>query len=691
MRLYIAEKPSLGRAIADVLPKPQKKGDGFITAANGDVVSWCIGHLLEQAEPHQYNEAFKKWNAADLPIVPAKWQLNPKSNTRKQYSALRKLIKQADQLVHAGDPDREGQLLVDEVINHSGIATAKKQTVLRLLINDMNPTAVSRALGQLKSNREFIPLATSALARSRADWLYGINMTRAFTLAGQRAGFNGVLSVGRVQTPVLGLVVRRDREIENFVAVPFYEVWANISCRCGSQGSQFFLAKWQPGEACQQYQDSDGRVLSKPLAEKVAHSVRGQTGKVESYSSKKKSEPAPLPYNLSALQIDAARRFGLSAQQVLSSCQDLYERHKLLTYPRSDCRYLPAEQKALAHDVVRAIGQSCSNLRDSTSGVDLGIKSRAWNDAKVGAHHAIIPTAKAVDTSKLSRAEAQIYELVARQYLAQFYSQHIYLEVKVAVRIQSGLFTASSRKSLEMGWKNLFPKRDEKNVSELSKQTIPTLKKGEPIDCTDAEVRDKLTQPPLPFTDASLLAAMTGISRFVKDQDIRKVLRDTDGLGTEATRAGIIELLFRREFLNRSGKNIISTEAGRALIECLPDSASLPDMTAQWERHLEAISQREASYASFMEPLESLLDSLVSMGATADVGSFQGLKAAGSGKGANKGRRKSSAKKSYVGSYVRNGKATLKSKSDKANPEKAKAKKTRTAKPKTRKIGGGAA
>jgi DNA topoisomerase-3 len=647
LRLYIAEKPSLGRAIADVLPKPHKKGDGFITAANGDVVSWCIGHLLEQAEPHQYNESFKKWNVADLPIVPEKWQLHPKTSTRKQYTVLRKLIKQADQLVHAGDPDREGQLLVDEVIDHSGITTEKKQAVLRLLISDMNPTAVSRALGQLKSNREFVPLATSALARSRADWLYGINMTRAFTLAGQRAGFSGVLSVGRVQTPVLGLVVRRDREIKNFVAVPFFEVWATISCRGGAQ----FLAKWQPGEACQPYQDSDGRVLSKPLAEKVARSVRGQSGFVESYSSRKKSEPAPLPYNLSALQIDAARRFGLSAQQVLSSAQDLYEKHKLLTYPRSDCRYLPAEQKGLAPDVVRAIAKNCSNLSEPASDVDLSIKSRAWNDAKVRAHHAIIPTAKKADTSRLIRAEAQIYELVARQYLAQFFPAYVYLDVKVAVRIKGGLFTAGSKRPDKMGWKVLFPKRKEKREEKgddesntaRDQHAIPALKKGDAIDCTEAEVRDKLTQPPLPFNDASLLSAMTGISRFVKDQEIRKVLRDTDGLGTEATRAGIIELLFKREFLNRSAKNIVSTQAGRALIDCLPDSASLPDMTAQWERHLEAISQREASYAGFMQPLEALLESLVSLGASADVGSFQGLKSTSNSK--SKFARKGSAKK----------------------------------------------
>jgi len=219
MRLFIAEKPSLGRAIADVLPKPLKKADGFIVASNGDTVSWCIGHLLEQVEPEVYDA---------------------------QLSVLRKLVKQADQLVHAGDPDREGQLLVDEVINFLGVSKEKTAAVQRCLINDLNPSAVKKAVSALRSNRDFIPLSTSALARSRADWLYGINLTRAYTLQGQKAGYNGVLSVGRVQTPVLGLVVRRDKDIADFVSKPFYEVWANLETKKGDH----FKAKWKPSEQC---------------------------------------------------------------------------------------------------------------------------------------------------------------------------------------------------------------------------------------------------------------------------------------------------------------------------------------------------------------------------------------------------------------------------------------------------------
>ncbi len=233
MKLYIAEKPSLGRAIADVLPKPHRRADGCIYVGNGDCVSWCVGHLLEQAEPDVYDARFKQWRLEHLPIVPGRWQLKARASSRKQLAVLRKLVKEADQLVHAGDPDREGQLLVDQVIDHLKVRGNKRDSIQRCLINDLNPAAVTRALAQQRDNKEFIPLSTSALARSRADWLYGINMTRAYTLMGRKVGYEGVLSVGRGQTPVLGLVVRRDEEIERFVAKPYYQLIAHVATHQG--------------------------------------------------------------------------------------------------------------------------------------------------------------------------------------------------------------------------------------------------------------------------------------------------------------------------------------------------------------------------------------------------------------------------------------------------------------------------
>lgn len=627
MILYIAEKPSLGRAIADVLPKPLKKGDGFITAANGDCVSWCIGHLLEQVEPDSYDAAYKSWKFEHLPIVPQQWQMKPKSNTRSQLTILRGLVKQATQLVNAGDPDREGQLLVDEVIAHLGVKGTKLNQTQRLLVSDLNPQAVKRALGQLRSNREFIPLSTSALARSRADWLYGMNMTRAYTLQGRKVGYQGVLSVGRVQTPLLGLVVRRDESIADFVSKPFYEVLANLS----TDKNEIFKAKWQPSEACRPYMDEDGRVLSKGLAQNVVGRITDRNAQVTSLQSKDKQQSPPLPYSLSALQIDAAKRFSMSAKAVLDTCQSLYEKHKLITYPRSDSRYLPKDQFVLAPSVIGAVLKGASELVEGIDSPDPKIKSKAWNDKKVDAHHAIVPTEKVANLSGLTQAEKQIYLHVARQYLAQFYPVYQYHETQVEVEIEKGRFKTKAKQEKSQGWKQLFPK----SSNSLSQgdnegedlQSLPPLIEGQILHSGQGELVEKHTQPPKAFTDATLLAAMTGINRYVTNPEIRKILKDTDGLGTEATRAGIIELLFKRGFLVRQGKAIVSTEVGKGLINSLPESATTPDMTALWESHLDAICRKEAKYQSFMQPLIESLGELITQAGAQLPTSLQGVKA----------------------------------------------------------------
>ena len=468
MKLYIAEKPSLGRAIAEVLPKPHRKGDGFITVGNGDCVSWCVGHLLEQAEPDAYDAKFKKWQLEHLPIVPEKWQLKPKPTSSKQLAVLSRLVKEADELVHAGDPDREGQLLVDQVINYLGVNGAKRNTIQRCLINDLNPIAVTRALAQLRDNREFIPLSTSALARSRADWLYGINMTRAFTLQGRKVGYQGVLSVGRVQTPLLGLVVNRDAEIENFVSKPFFQVIANLLTKDGDR----FKARWQPSEECLPWQDEEGRVLSRSLVENVAARITNQPATVTSSKVKKRLQAPPLPYNLSSLQIDAAKRFGMSAKAVLDTCQSLYERHKLLTYPRSDSRYLPVEHLKESSAVLAAIKNNSAALANAVSDADTSLVSKAWNDKKVQAHHAIIPTARKMDTSKLNQAERNVYELAARQYLIQFYPHHETQESQIELTIAGGIFIAKASESLKPGWKQLFPTKNEKTNEKKNEDKV---------------------------------------------------------------------------------------------------------------------------------------------------------------------------------------------------------------------------
>ncbi|MCE9678681.1 DNA topoisomerase III [Shewanella sp. AS1] len=620
MILYIAEKPSLGRAIADVLPKPLKKGEGFITAANGDCVSWCIGHLLEQAEPDCYDPAYKSWKFEHLPIVPAQWQLKPKYKTRGQLSVLRSLIKKATQLVNAGDPDREGQLLVDEVIAHLGVKGDKLAQTQRLLISDLNPSAVKRALGQLRSNRDFIPLSTSALARARADWLYGMNMTRAYTLQGRKVGYQGVLSVGRVQTPLLGLVVRRDEAIAQFVSKPFHEVLAHLT----TEQQEGFSAKWIPSEACQPYMDEEGRVLAKGLAENVVRRISYQPARVEDVQRSSKSQNAPLPYNLSSLQIDCAKRFSMSAKAVLDTCQSLYEKHKLITYPRSDSRYLPLAQLALAPSVIDAVLTGAGELTEGLDKPDSQLKSKVWNDKKVDAHHAIVPTEKVAKLSLLTQAEKQVYLQIARQYLAQFYPAYQFDETEVFVEIQQGHFKTKAKQDKRLGWKQLFPSKADPGEERL--QQLPDLVKGQALHSQQAELIEKQTQPPKAFTDATLLSAMTGIGRYVTNPEIRKTLKETDGIGTEATRAGIIELLFKRGYLLRQGKSIVSSDVGKGLIHSLPESATTPDMTALWERHLDAISRREAKYQSFMTPLVTSLTQLIEQAGSQLPTALQGIK-----------------------------------------------------------------
>ncbi len=637
MRLFIAEKPSLARAIADILPKPHRRGDGFIACGNDQMVTWCVGHLLEQAQPDAYDSRYARWSLADLPIIPEKWRLQPRPSVSKQLNVIKQLLQQADEVVHAGDPDREGQLLVDEVLDYLDLVAEKRQNVRRCLINDLNPQAVERAVERLRYNREFIPLCVSALARARADWLYGINMTRAYTILGRNAGYDGVLSVGRVQTPVLGLVVRRDEEIEDFIPKDFFEVKAHIV----TPADERFIAQWQPSDSCESYQDEEGRLLHRPLAEHVVNRITGQPALVTAYNDKRESETAPLPFSLSTLQIEAAKRFGLSAQQVLDICQRLYETHKLITYPRSDCRYLPEEHFAGRHSVLNAISIHQADLLPLEV-MERDRRNRCWDDKKVDAHHAIIPTARASKVN-LTSDEGRVYRLVAQQYLMQFCPDAQFRKCVIELDIAGGKFVAKARFLAEAGWRTLLgnKERDEENEG----APLPVVEKGAELLCERGEVVERQTQPPRPFTDASLLSAMTGIARFVQDKELKKVLRATDGLGTEATRAGIIELLFKRTFLFKKGRYIHASPAGRALIHSLPDIAARPDMTAHWESTLTQISEKNCRYQDFMQPLVATLQDLISQAKQNQSRSsqvFRGLPAAPAG--ATKKRKKTPTK-----------------------------------------------
>jgi DNA topoisomerase-3 len=612
MRLFVAEKPSLARAIAEALPGPARPAKTHITCGDGSVVAWCVGHILETAPPERYRPELKTWRLEDLPIVPRDWKLDV--SRPELLRAIETLLERATRVVHAGDPDREGQLLVDEVLEYLGY----QGPVDRVLLRDLNPDAVRRQLERLEPNAKYRPLSLSALARQRADWLYGMNMSRLYTLLGRQGGYDGVLSVGRVQTPLLGLVVARDRAIAGFQPRPYFVLGAELRTAKG----ELFRARWAPGPAAEPHLDDQKRLLVRRIAEAVRAQTEGKTGVVTARTEDKKVEGPPLPYCLAHLQIDAAKRLGLSAQQALDTCQSLYETHRLLTYPRSDCSHLPVSHHAHAREVLAAVARQAPALAAAIGRADPSLRSKAWNDTKVTAHHAIVPTPSAVaPPATLRERERAVYELVATRYLAQFYPPHEYLQAELEIDIAGQRFVATGRQTLAVGWKAVAPTALEEGAGgdpapedKPSAAPLPRVEVGDALTATSIPIHDKKTQPPKAYTDASLLAAMCHVAQLVSDPNVRKILTEADGIGTDATRAQIIETLFERRYVARVTKAIVSTETGRALIDALPQVATTPDLTAVWEAAMRAIQAEEQSLAAFLTRVSTQLQSLVAQG-----------------------------------------------------------------------------
>ncbi len=599
MRLFIAEKPSLARAIAAALPLPQRRYREHIQCGQGDVVAWCAGHILEPVMPEHYDRKYARWDLGDLPIVPGDWRLRASNPTL--LSSLKMLLRGASRVVHAGDPDREGQLLVDEVLDFLGY----KGPVDRVLIRDLSPDAVRRAFGAIEPNAKYRPLGQAALARQRADWLYGINMTRTYSLLGQAAGYSGrVLSIGRVQTPLLGLVVTRDVAIAGFRRRPYYVVTA--TARTGSGES--FEARWQPDGLAAPDVDEEGRVVTESAALALVERAVDAEARVVSAERETKTEASPLPYSLADLQIDAARRLGLSAQAVLDACQSLYEKHGLLTYPRSDCSHLPEGQLGDASAVLEAIGRIAPDVAALAGEADPRLRSRAWNDGKVTAHHAIVPT-KGAASAPLSPTERSIYELVARRYTIQFLPAHEYAQMRVELEAAGARFVATGRQTLAPGWRKASP--GAAPGDEQAPAPLPPLQQGDAVRLVEVLASRKETQPPKAYTDATLMQAVVAVAAHVSDARIKTILSESDGIGTPATRAAILETLFERGYLERSGKSILSTPIGRALVASLPAVATTPDMTAEWEAAMRAIAEGSETMDAFLARITDQLRALI--------------------------------------------------------------------------------
>jgi DNA topoisomerase-3 len=605
MRLFIAEKPDLAKAIVEGLGGG-KREEGYYNCGD-DYVTWCFGHMLQLQDPEDYDERYSKWNLDDLPIVHIPWKKKPGSDKKAQLKIIMGLLKQADIVVNAGDPDAEGQLLVDEILEYANYRLPAK----RILINDNNTNIVRKALDNLRNNSEFAGLSAAAEARSVADQLYGYNLTRAYTLAAQKSGYQGVLSVGRVQTPILGMVVRRCRDFESHIKTYYYNVTAQFNINDINFPARYQIIESDPV-------DEKGRLIDESFAQNIADEIKGKEAILISVETKKKEQHPPLPYNLLKLQTDASRKFGLKPDEVKDITQSLREKHKLITYNRSDCEYLSDEQHSDAKDVLKAISETAFMLDTVVQRADVSIKSRAFNSSKVSAHHAIIPTAATVKWPALSEDEKKIYLLIARAYIAQFWSKHQYDQTDIIIEVSGHRFTVRANITTCPGWLTLYKKdvgnedleNSEKNESEIAID-LRMLKNGERGVCTESQSTKMETKPQPLYTMATLLSDLTRVAKYIRDDRLRKLLQEKDkdkqgehgGIGTPATRDSIITTLFDRNYVVEKSKNIISTTHGEELYDSLPDQAKYPDMTALWHEQQKAIQAGERDTESFLREL----------------------------------------------------------------------------------------
>jgi DNA topoisomerase-3 len=607
---YIAEKSSVGKALANVLPGEKKKEEHHIRCG-GDVVAWASGHLLRLYEPEEYDAGLKIWSLDTLPIIPEHWKYKPVERTKPLLDGIGKRLKDADIVVNAGDADREGSLLIDEILEYFGW----KGPVKRLRINDVNPEAIKKALKYMKDGESYRFESLAGKARSYSDYISGLNLTRWCTLHAENAGYDlggKVLSVGRVQTPTLGLVVHRDREIENFVSRPYYVLFATLTL--GSTISERkVVGRWQPRfSECQpesETMESSERLMSEETRKELLGKIRGR-GEITRVDKKVHRKTPPLPYSLPKLQMDASRLYDIT--DTLVHAQRLYELG-YLSYPRANCSYIPEGHHAEANLVLDAIASACPDLRDLLAGADPKRKSPAWNDVRVSEHYAIIPTVKVPLEGALSDDERKIYNLVARRYALQFLPDYEYEETTIDFSAGGEVFRASGRTVLVPGWTR-WDKSDEVKEPENTVPLLPSVSVEESGE-VEPLIEEKKTTPPKRFIYETLLGAMNSIHIYVQDPEIRKQLKELDGIGTAATQAGILALLFDREYFEKPKKAVVSTLKGRALIDLLSAGKSAvfvtPDLTALWEQEMTRIEKGELSQEKFVSEVGTMVGEIV--------------------------------------------------------------------------------
>jgi DNA topoisomerase-3 len=627
--LVIAEKPSVGRDLAaaldgpfqrrkleDIKPSRKRKptneekveqakssrsrarDEAVFLESDDYVITWAVGHLVQLAEPEEYDEKWKKWRMADLPIVPPNgFKLVPRdAKSKKQLKLVETLLKRddIDRVINACDAGREGELifayLYESVFGRSATDSRPPKPVDRLWISSMTKQAIREGFEKLRPGEQMRDLESAARSRSEADWLVGMNATRAATIRG-RAWVGGVVSLGRVQTPTLGMIVKREREIQAFVPEPYRLVHATFQPP--------YQGLWFEGDETRIFGDLE-------RADRIVAKVSGQDGTIEKVERKEQSERAPLLYDLTSLQRDANRRYGFSARRTLQAAQSLYEAKKAITYPRTSSRYLSGDMVPQLKPTAATL-QPIADFRAAAEyvlGLDQLPLQRVVNDAKVDDHHAIIPTDIEHDMDALTPDERRIFDLVARRFLAVFHPPARYARTTVITVVEEERFRTRGKVTLEAGWRGVYGlEADQERQSEEEESEggeMPALQEGQTVRCIAAEIEDKMTRPPPRYTEATLLSAMETAGKLIDDEELRDAMKDS-GLGTPATRAETIETLIRREYVERVGKDLQATPKGIQVITMLEQhKLTSPELTGDWEHKLADIEHGRGDRTKFM-------------------------------------------------------------------------------------------
>ena len=592
--VVVAEKPSVGRDIARVLGC-RDKGDGCL---NGDqyIVTWAVGHLVTLMEPDELDEKYKKWSFETLPILPETIPLKVIPTTRDQFSRVKKLIndRETDSLICATDAGREGELIFRYIYEKAGC----KKPFRRLWISSMTDEAIREGFQAIRPGADYDGLYESARCRSKADWLVGMNASRAFTLK-----YDTLLSIGRVQTPTLAILVKRRKEIENFKPEGFCTLTADF----GDYKGAYFSDQLNP----------DTHLKQKADAEKIAAEIKGQTGRVTQAETVRKYELPPQLYDLTSLQRDANRMLGFTADKTLKTAQSLYEKHKALTYPRTDSRYLPPDMIPRVVQTMKLLPQNYQKfVPGALPDGKLRVSKRTVDQTKVTDHHAIIPTARKIDPTGFSEDERKLFDMVARRMLAAFYPACDYDATKIITRVGEHSFRTTGKVIVNNGWHDVPPlekppkQKKKTREDDESEHPLPPLQEGDTRPVKGSAIREDVTKPPAPHTDASLLAAMETAGKELDDEELVRQMKGS-GIGTPATRAAIIERLLHVGYAQRRGKTLLATDKGVKLIDVVPNELSSPELTGRWELALHDITDGKQDPERFMDGIARMSSFLV--------------------------------------------------------------------------------